>query len=120
MLFRSAEYAKVLEVAPDAVDARVGLGVCLRGLGKPQDAEHEYRKALESAPNHAAALFDLAVLEADFLNKKSDALPLFEKYLDVCASDDPQKPSAEKYVREIKSAADAKGGETARAEGDAP
>lgn len=115
-----AEYAKVLEVAPDAVDARVGLGVCLRGLGKPQDAEQEYRKALESAPNHAAALFDLAVLEADFLNKKSDALPLFEKYLDVCASDDPAKASAEKYVREIKSAADAKSGETARAEGDSP
>jgi tetratricopeptide (TPR) repeat protein len=115
-----AEYAKVLEAAPDTVDARVGLGVCLRGMGKREDAEQEYKKALAAAPNHAAALFNLAVLQADFLNKKSDALALFEKYLDVCASDDPNKPSAETYVREIKAAADAKSGETARAEEDSP
>jgi tetratricopeptide (TPR) repeat protein len=52
------EYVQVLEVAADSVDAHVALGVCLRGLNKPAEAELEYQKALAAAPNHAAALFN--------------------------------------------------------------
>jgi Flp pilus assembly protein TadD len=100
-----SEYTKVLEAAPDSVEARVGLGVCMRGLNKPDDAEREYRKALGSSPNHAAALFNLAVLQADFQNKRCEAAGLFEKYLEVCTKSDPARPTAERYLNEIKSAA---------------
>ena len=53
--------ARLVTLAPHTVEARVALGICLRGLGKPQDAEKEYEKALEDAPNHPAALFNLAL-----------------------------------------------------------
>jgi tetratricopeptide (TPR) repeat protein len=96
------EYEKVLEVAPDTLDARVALGVCLRGLNKQAEAEAEYQKALSSAPNHPAALFNLAVLRAEFQSRPDDALPLFQRYLEVSASDDPQRTLAQRYVTDLK------------------
>jgi tetratricopeptide (TPR) repeat protein len=100
-----SEYEKVLAVTPDDMDARVALGICLRGLGKPAEAEAEYQKALTAAPNHAAALFNLGVLRAEFQSRPADALPLFEKYLDVSAKDDPQRKAAERYLSELKAQA---------------
>jgi tetratricopeptide (TPR) repeat protein len=96
-----SEYAKLLEVAADRLDARVALGISLRGLNKPDEAEAEYKKVLDTAPNHAAALFNLAILRADFQQRRSDAKPLFERYLEVSAEDDPERMTAERYVREI-------------------
>jgi len=109
------EYRKVLEVDPQLVDARVGLGICLRGLGKYPAAEAEYEKALGAQPNHPAALFNLALLRADFLNQKSAARELFERFLDVAAKDESQRQLAERYVAEL-SAPAAESGETETAE----
>jgi tetratricopeptide (TPR) repeat protein len=106
-----AEYEKVIEVAPQTVDARVALGICLRGLGKPEEAEKEYEKALAESPNHPAALFNLALLRADFLNRRNEARELFERYLDVSASDDAQRKVAERYLSDIAAATAAKGDE---------
>jgi tetratricopeptide (TPR) repeat protein len=103
-----SEYAKVLEVGPHTVDARVALGICLRGLGKPQEAEKEYEKALEDSPNHPAALFNLALLRADFLNRRPEARELFERYLEVSASDDAERGVAKRYLSEIAAAGSAK------------
>ena len=100
-----AEYEKVLEVAPDNLDARVALGICLRGQGKQAEAEAEYQKALTAAPNHAAALFNLGVLRAEFQSRPGDALPLFERYLEVSASDDPQRKAGARYVSDLKAQA---------------
>lgn len=97
-----AEYSKLLEVAADRLDARVALGICLRGLNKHEDAEAEYQKVLTAAPHHAAALFNLAILRAEFQQRRADAVPLFEHYLDVSANDDPERKLAERYVREIR------------------
>lgn len=99
------EYEKVLEVAPDTLDAHVALGICLRGLNKQAEAEAEYEKALKLAPNHAAALFNLGVLRAEFQSRPGDALPLFERFLDVSPSDDPQRKTAERYVSDLKAQA---------------
>ncbi|HEX7479546.1 MAG TPA: tetratricopeptide repeat protein, partial [Polyangiales bacterium] len=96
-----AEYEKVLAIDEHEVDARVGLGVALRGLGKHADAEKAYEKALEEAPNHPAALFDLGVLRAEFLDRRGQARELFERYLQVAASDAPQRPAAERYLAQI-------------------
>jgi tetratricopeptide (TPR) repeat protein len=95
------EYEAVLEIAPDNIDARIALGICLRGLNKPDAAEVEYQKALAASPNHAAALFDLAILRAEFQNRRSDAVPLFKRYLEVSADDDPSRKVAERYLTEI-------------------
>ncbi len=99
-----AEYEKVLALDEHAVDARVGLGVSLRGLGKHADAEKAYEKALEDAPSDPAALFDLGVLRAEFLNRRGEARELFERYLDVAASDAVERPVAERYLAQIPAA----------------
>jgi tetratricopeptide (TPR) repeat protein len=95
------EYRKVLEVDGELVDARVGLGICLRGLGQHADAEKEYERALSDSPNHPAALFDLALLRADHLDQHAAARELFQRFLEVAAKDEPQRPMAERYVSEL-------------------
>ena len=69
----------------------MALGICLRGLGKHQDAEKEYQQALSDAPNHPAALFNLALLRADSAvtpatNGKSGAGPAAEAVPDKSAA----------------------------------
>jgi tetratricopeptide (TPR) repeat protein len=96
------EYEKVLKVAPDSVSAHVGLGVALRGSNQPKDAQAEYERALELSPNHAPALFNMAVLRAEFLNDRAAALPLFERYLELSADDAPEREVATRYVTELK------------------
>jgi aspartyl/asparaginyl beta-hydroxylase (cupin superfamily) len=53
------------------------------------------------APNHAAALFNMGILRADFQQRRPDAVSLFERYLEVSAKDDPARATAERYVHEI-------------------
>jgi Flp pilus assembly protein TadD len=103
------EYRKVLDKDGQSVEARVGLGICLRGLQKYPAAEAEYQKALEIEPNNPAALFNLALLRADFLNKKQDARELFERFLDVAAKDESQRALAERYLAELSAPAAADG-----------
>jgi tetratricopeptide (TPR) repeat protein len=107
----------VLQVSREHVGALVGLGIALRGLNQHKEALAAYKKALDLAPNNAAALFNLAVLRADFLNERADALPLFERYLELSADDEPERAAATRYVSELKQQAeqaakpDASGGE---------
>jgi tetratricopeptide (TPR) repeat protein len=100
------EYEKVLHVAAESVSAQVGLGIALRGLNQPKDAQAAYEKALALAPNHAPALFNLAVLRAEFLNQRAEALPLFERYLELSADDEPERAAATRYVTELKQQAE--------------
>jgi tetratricopeptide (TPR) repeat protein len=55
-----AESAEVwqllLERKPDHVEAQVGLGRALLGLGRVEDAERQFSTVLAKAPNHAGAL----------------------------------------------------------------
>lgn len=97
-----AEYEQVLSVAKGDVSALVGLGIAQRGLNKAEDASASYEKALSLAPNHSAALFNMAVLRAEFLNERAQALPLFERYLELSADDAEEREAAERYVRELK------------------
>jgi tetratricopeptide (TPR) repeat protein len=92
------EYRNVLSQQPDHADARVGLAIALRGQGKHPQAATEH--VLEVAPNHPAALFDLAVLRAEFLDRRADARELFVRYLAVGA-EGPAREAAEHYVQDI-------------------
>lgn len=95
------EYQSVLAGNGDDADARVGLGVALRGQGEPRKAKKEYERALELVPNHAAAHFNLAIVYAEFLDQRAEARPLFERFLELAADNDPHREEAERYVREI-------------------
>jgi tetratricopeptide (TPR) repeat protein len=116
----AAEYRKVLE-QNDANDAaRVGLAIALRGQEKHKEAAAEYERVLAHSPNHPAALFDLGILRAEFLDRRGDARELFERFLAV-APEGAARDTAERYVKDL--AADAARGDAeqeARAGGAAP
>ncbi len=101
------EYGRVLEQQNDHDDARVGLAVALRGQGKHKQAEAEYERVLSRSPNHAAALFDLGVLRAEFLDQRPQARVLFERFASV-AGDGPQREVAERYLRDLTAEAEPK------------
>ena len=62
---------------------------------------------LARTPNHPAALYDLGLLRADFLEQRSEARVLFERYLDV-AGDGKEREVAEGYLRDLSDGAAAK------------
>lgn len=97
----AAEFRAVLEHHEDDLDARLALGVALRGQGEARDAQREYEAVLERAPNHPGALFNLAVLRAEFLDQRRESLELFERFLGVAPSGLAQRAVAEHYVDEI-------------------
>jgi tetratricopeptide (TPR) repeat protein len=94
------EYEKVLDKQQDDDDARVGLAVALRGQNKHAQAAQQYERVLAEAPNHAAALFDLALLRAEFMNDAARARPLFQRYIEV-AADGPARETAERYLAQL-------------------
>jgi tetratricopeptide (TPR) repeat protein len=104
--FEAAEkaYRAALAVDAGAVDANIGLAIALRGRGKHREAKQLYEQVLEAHPAHLAALFDLGVVESDFLDQKKQALGRFEKYLELAPRNDSHRESAERYVQDLRMA----------------
>jgi tetratricopeptide (TPR) repeat protein len=98
----AAEYNLVLKEHPDHDGAMVGHAIALRGQGKKEEAAAEYQRVLARSPNQPEALYDLGVLQADFLDKPKDALDSFERYLDV-AGEGPAREEAQRYIDGLKS-----------------
>lgn len=98
-----AEYRAVLEHDADNADARVCLGAALRGRGEHRDARREYEHVLEAMPSHAAALYDMGVLLAEFLDERAEARGFFQRYLAAAPGSAPERATAERYVRDIDS-----------------
>jgi tetratricopeptide (TPR) repeat protein len=95
------EYEAVLKMDPSHLDARVALGAALRGMGQHAQAKRHYQRVLNGAPRHPAALFNLAILEADFLDQRPRARARFEQFLQVAPKGDPHRAMAQRYLREI-------------------
>src|SRR5206468_9864694 len=85
------ELSRVLEIDPTDVDAEVALGVAARGLGRLEDARRAYERALELAPLHAAALYDLGVLYMDFKQDPARAREDLLKYRQVASDEDARQ-----------------------------
>jgi len=100
--FRAALQAEGKDQGIDDQDARVGLGIAQRGLGKYKEARATYEKVLEAHPSSLPALYDLGVLLADFLNQRKEAIPLFERYLATAPKTDSHRDSAERYLQDIR------------------
>ncbi len=101
--FEAAERAYRAAVAADpaSADANIGLAIALRGRGQHKQAETLYERVLEADPSAIDAMFDLAVLRADFLDRRREALPLFEKYLKLAPKNDSHREAAQRYVQDI-------------------
>jgi len=83
-------YQKALALDPKNVPVRVDMGTCYRGIGKFDKAVEEYRKALKIDPNFPNAHRNLAVVLATDLHDNKQAIPEFQKYLDLV----PNAPDA--------------------------
>jgi tetratricopeptide (TPR) repeat protein len=126
VLLRAGAYPKaeeqfraILQLDPENVDADVGLAAALRGEGTMTDASgrpnpdianklEESRKLLEAVlardAHNISALYNLGVLDADFLKKPDDAKKLFKKFLSDAPSDHPSRTDAEHYLTQLESA----------------
>jgi tetratricopeptide (TPR) repeat protein len=56
----------LFELAPTSYDARIDLGIALRGLGDLDGAQASYERARDSDPSRDEADYDLAILDKDF------------------------------------------------------
>jgi Flp pilus assembly protein TadD len=98
------QYREIMNVSPDDVEAEVGLAAALRGEADAQHAQklEEARALLEKAlaanPHDTSALFNLGVLDSDFLKRPADAAPLFKRFLTDAPADHPLRAEAEKYI----------------------
>jgi len=102
--YRAALAGEGKEIEPPSLDARVGLAIAQRGQGKYREARATYEKVLEAHPSHLPAVYDLAVLLADFMDQRKAALPLFERYLAGAPKTDSHRESAERYLQDIRMA----------------
>ncbi len=96
-------YQKALSLDPKNVDVRVDMGSCYRGIGKPDMAVAEYRKAIEIDPRHINAHKNLAVVLADDLQDRAQAVKEFEKVLEI-APNDSDTPQIKQMIQQLKEA----------------
>jgi tetratricopeptide (TPR) repeat protein len=99
------ELTAIVEAAPDDLAARVALGVALRGLKDYGGAKATWERVVASAPakNPARvdALFDLAVLKADFLEDVAGGKAELERYMQEAPTSHPKRQAAEEKRKEL-------------------
>ncbi len=83
-------YQKALALDPKNVDVRVDMGTCMRGIGKPEAAVAEFRKAIKIAPNHLNAHRNLGVVLGFDLKDREGAVKEFKIFLELA----PNAPDA--------------------------
>ncbi|WP_394825181.1 tetratricopeptide repeat protein [Pendulispora albinea] len=118
VLLRAGAYAKaeeqyraILAVSPEDGDAKIGLAAALRGQGSRERSGKwdEARSVLEGLlarePHNVAALFNLAVLDIEFLKRPADARPLIVRFLSDAPGDHPARAEAERYLGLLKETA---------------
>ena len=91
-------FSVVLSQDPDNLNARIGLAMALRGLGRFEDAEKEYLAVLQKDPNNAVATFNLAVLYNDHMNKQVEAKRNFRKYISITGGSLPADHIVNQYL----------------------
>jgi len=77
--------ASLLEgaLAQDPQDTGIltNLGICYRGLGRYEEAQARYTKALEIQPGDPTPYLDIAVLQGDYMRSYDAALASIDRYV---------------------------------------
>ncbi|MCA9616850.1 MAG: tetratricopeptide repeat protein, partial [Myxococcales bacterium] len=97
----AGHYEAVVRSNAGDLDARVAYAIALRGQGEHRRARQEYQRVLDADPNHADALFDLAVLRAEFLDERPQSRETFQRFLEAAPRSHPKREDAERYLREL-------------------
>jgi tetratricopeptide (TPR) repeat protein len=100
-----AELEAVVRQAPGDLGAAVALGVAERGLGKYDRARTLWDRVVRDAPlrsgDRADALFDLAVLEMDFVRDEGRARAALDRFLKEAPSAHAKRKDAESRRKEL-------------------
>lgn len=90
-LVASEAYARALALDSSSVDIIVDYGACLHGIGMPDRAIQEFRRALVKSPQHPIAHFNMGVV---FLGAQQldSARFYWSRYIEI----EPQGPGADR------------------------
>lgn len=98
------QYRAILQIAPDDIDATVGLAAAMRGSADPKNMQKMeavralLERALERDPHHVSALFNMGVLYIDFLKRPQEGRVYVERFLSDAAGSHPSRAEAERYL----------------------
>ncbi|MEZ4359072.1 MAG: tetratricopeptide repeat protein [Kofleriaceae bacterium] len=99
------ELSAALERRPDDLAAQVSLGVALRGLKDFAQARKVWEKVVKGSPrrdpSHADALFNLAILKADFLEDIPGAKADLDQYMQDASSSHAKRQAAAEKRKEL-------------------
>jgi tetratricopeptide (TPR) repeat protein len=99
------ELAAIVEKRPDDYAAQVALGVADRGLKDFPEAKRVWERVIKDAPTRgnarADALFDLSLLEIDFMNDPTSGKVTLERYLQEAPSGHAKRQAAEDKRKEL-------------------
>lgn len=103
---RAAKALKeLLDRAPADLDARVALGVALRGLGRYDRAKATWTRVAKRAPKHSRvrsdALYNLFILELDFFMAPQKAKRALDRYMQNSPASHPKRKQAKARGKEL-------------------
>ena len=100
-----SELQKVVEASPDDLDALLALGLAQRGTGEFKKAKGTWDKVVARAPmrSHlrADAMYNLALLQFNFLEDEKAAATAFAAFLAQAPIDHPKRKDAEEKQKEL-------------------
>ena len=100
-----AELTAVVDKRPDDFQAQVSLGVAHRGLKELPEAKKVWQRVIKEAPkrstSRADAMFDLAILELDFMEDPASGKADLERYLQEAPSGHAKRQAAEEKRKEL-------------------
>jgi tetratricopeptide (TPR) repeat protein len=72
-------YGKALEFRPDDVNVRTDMGICMRELGRPDEALEQFRGSLSRAPDHWQTWLNLGIVSLFDKHDTASAAEAFAK-----------------------------------------
>ncbi len=99
------ELEAILKIAPDDHNARVALGIAQRGMGKHDQARKTWDEvARDSSAKklvRSDALYNIAILEADFVMDDAKAIAALDRYLQGSSSKHSKRKEAVELRKEL-------------------
>jgi len=102
-----AAFKKAIDLDPEFLEARMGLGEVYEEKGLYRDAIAEYRKVLEADPRHTGALYNLALVYEKV--DPREAISQWERYIAVASEIPPERDwvdVARQHLKKLKSQVD--------------
>ena len=100
-----AELTTIVEKRPDDYAAFVALGVAQRGLKDFAAAKTTWDRVIKEAPRRstarADAMFDVAILQLDYMNDAPGGRPALERYLQEAPVSHAKRQAAEEKRKEL-------------------